>query len=485
MEEVVDNKKKTIITIVGVLMIFTLTLGISFAYFSSRSTSNTQTVKAGNLSLIFDDLTPIVNAENIVPLSEENILSKAVKKTFSITNDGNDIQYVDINLIDIATEELKVYDFKWALYEGDKKITTGNFASIDTETSINLTNNVKYTTNQTRTYNLYIWIQDMEKAQDELQGKTFSAKIQAKGNAKKANTLAKAILGENNSNVLSGEYNFETDYTLDEETSTYTANYTSGLYEQKDDSTKSNYGFSTYYYRGAVENNYVQLGTYKEDITNKVYDGITGDEDGVNNYTNTVVGHSGDPIIWRIVRINEDGSIKLIEENAVGLPTSTSTTYEEGLYTRQAVEDWYNTNLAVDSSVTNKIQIGDFCNDKYTNASKRITTSLTPIFTCPNDGNMLNLKVGLLTADEVVYSGALRQKKVSNTITYLNNNVFFWTLTPSTSTYVFYWNVYSKYLRNNDQSSASFSAGRAVINLKSDVTVKSGSGTSTEPYVLN
>ena len=137
----------------------------------------------------------------------------------------------------------------------------------------------------------------------------------------------------------------------------------------------------------------------------------------------------------------------------------------------------------MDSSITNKIQKGDFCSDKYTNASKRIkTTSLTPIFTCPNNGNMLNLKVGLLTADELVYSGALRKQKGSNIQTYLNNNVRFWTMTNIAPAATLFWMPDLTYI-NNGNSISAFS-GRAVINLKSDTLYTTGDGTKDNPYVI-
>ncbi len=61
---------------------------------------------------------------------------------------------------------------------------------------------------------------------------------------------------------------------------------TKGIYKAEDD-----FGTS-YYFRGAVENNYVKFGKYKSDY-----------ED---------IAQAGDDMYWRIIRINGDGSIRMI-----------------------------------------------------------------------------------------------------------------------------------------------------------------------------
>ena len=86
MEENNLNKIKISIIISSVLLVVALVVGVSYAYFSSISTSATKTVTTGKLSLTFDDSTAIINASNISPIARESILTKAVKKEFTITN---------------------------------------------------------------------------------------------------------------------------------------------------------------------------------------------------------------------------------------------------------------------------------------------------------------------------------------------------------------------------------------------------------------
>ncbi|MBS5778031.1 MAG: hypothetical protein KIC82_01025 [Acholeplasma sp.] len=86
---------------------------------------------------------------------------------------------------------------------------------------------------------------------------------------------------------------------------------------------------TTYYYKGAVENNYVKF-------ADKVF---------------------------RIVRINEDGTIRLITQDSVASQkfNSTSTTYNEMYYTnseiKTAVENWYKTNIT-DKGFDGKVASG-------------------------------------------------------------------------------------------------------------------------------
>jgi hypothetical protein len=99
-------------------------------------------------------------------------------------------------------------------------------------------------------------------------------------------------------------------------------------------------------------------------------------------------------------------------------------------------------------------------------------------------------KIGLLTADEVAYAGAIYN--VYNYTYYLyknSNSTYWWTLSPdSRRTYLYVWNVGG----NNGGLSpsaviyASDSLGvRPSISLVSTAKITSGDGTSTNPYVID
>ena len=84
-----------------------------------------------------------------------------------------------------------------------------------------------------------------------------------------------------------------------------------GLFAAEDDQGTS------YYFRGAVTNNYVKFGKYTEDVY-ALYD----ENEGTSSYSSTAcntgnwlcskIASAGDDMYWRIVRINGDGSVRMI-----------------------------------------------------------------------------------------------------------------------------------------------------------------------------
>jgi len=83
----------------------------------------------------------------------------------------------------------------------------------------------------------------------------------------------------------------------------------------------------TYYFRGAVDNNYVQFGKHEKDIyygynsygAMRVFNNLSDCQNDSSYNTNcTKIRSAGDSILWRIVRINEDGSIRIITQDSVG-----------------------------------------------------------------------------------------------------------------------------------------------------------------------
>ena len=289
-------------------------------------------------------------------------------------------------------------------------------------------------------------------------------------------------------------------------------------------STEDDYGTS-YYFRGAVKNNYVQF-------ANKC---------------------------WRIVRITGDGSIKLVLHNdnisassspCSSLNNNTSAAfahYDGSKYTSEFnvdrydnayigfmygtvgasdyasahantnkstiltnLETWYTNNLA---SYESKLADTIWCNDKSTvsgelgygtnktnyAAYNRIYSTKQPTLKCPNDNNggklskftvddttngngNLTYKIGLLTADELVFAGLIYN--YYNSSTYLQENtgtIWWWSLSPSyfSDAYAGVWFVNSGLLYNH--SVYNDDGLRPAISLISSTSV-TGNGTSEDPY---
>lgn len=218
----------------------------------------------------------------------------------------------------------------------------------------------------------------------------------------------------------------------------------------------------TYYFRGNVSNNYVSL-----------------------NGT-----------LWRIVRINGDGTVKLVLDNI----DSELTNYHSGLENateftetniEKALTTFYETKLMDFDSVIDNNQ---FCIENGTtkiddvdvfNAYTRIVTNIIPTFNCL--GNTYTNKIGLLTPDEVLYAGASLLE--DNTSFYLYNDKidnYWWTInigrSTSTDFYPFAVSKSGKLVHN--VSGVNTRGLRPVINIKKKVTVM-GEGTIANPYVLN
>ena len=303
---------------------------------------------------------------------------------------------------------------------------------------------------------------------------------------------------------------------------------------------EDDYGTS-YYFRGAVKNNYVEF-------ANKC---------------------------WRIVRITGDGSIKLVlhnnEYNKITKPCSSANNAEGAAFTDSLVfndnyndnayigfmygaigtsdyasthaninkstmltnlETWYTNNLA---SYADKLADTVWCNDKsivtdtnfdpwgvesgsnfgygtnanYYSTTKRLVDAndnagrTGPSLKCPNDNNggklskftvsdttngngNLTYKIGLLTADEVTFAGLSYYK--NNYSTYLQENTgteSWWTLSPSYfDGTAALWYIYQTGLEATTVQDDNVVMLRPAISLVSNIEISGGTGTSEDPYVI-
>ena len=226
----------------------------------------------------------------------------------------------------------------------------------------------------------------------------------------------------------------------------------------------------TYYFRGSVDNNYVKM----------------------NN------------LMFRIVRINGDGSVRLVldntlEDNSYYLRRINKTNeYLNNMIfdnsdIKKVLDEWYNTNLL---SVDNYIASSNFCYDNafylqneseyFTNSYDRIYVSNAASLNC-QEGIYVG-KVGLLSIDEVIYAGA--SKDGTNNSYYLYNPSIlnnWWTM--SSSKVNAQSNNVNNYLITSGggidlEGKLNSSYGiRPVISLDKSVKV-TGSGTLEDPYEI-
>ncbi len=249
-------------------------------------------------------------------------------------------------------------------------------------------------------------------------------------------------------------------------TSSNNTNDASGLYK----SINTNDATSTYYFRGDVKDNYVSFAGQ----------------------------------IWRIVRINEDGTIRLIMQNGINndqayVFNSNYSDYSYMYYSnseaKTILENWYNTSIGNNENYSKHVASGSYyCEQAKVKFSSAWTsgsatmeeyTNYTPTFKCETDGNgkgIVTSNIGLLTYDELILAGGYFNEQ--NDSYYLYNQKFSWLMTPSGigETYIGIWRMNDNGLVYSNRSNYSNSL-RPVINLKSD-TVMIGTGTFDDPYVV-
>ena len=243
----------------------------------------------------------------------------------------------------------------------------------------------------------------------------------------------------------------------------------SGLYK----STATNTGEATYYFRGNVTNNYVSF-----------------------------AGQT-----WRIVRVNEDGTIRIVMQDGINSNTEYKFNSNYNNYTymyysnsqaKTTLERWYQTNIGSKSDLAKNVASGAYyCeqakakySDSYTSGNATMTTynKYTPDFKCSSDGNnkgVVSASVGLLAYDEVVYAGGYYAQ--NNSSYYLNNPaIYWWTMSPagfmSGRSYVWVVNTPGDF-RNGDVYYPD--RLRAVLNLTADTQISDGDGTKNSPFVVS
>ena len=274
--------------------------------------------------------------------------------------------------------------------------------------------------------------------------------------------------------------------------------------------------------------------TMTSSTTNTIY--VASDDDGITYYfsgnpTDNWVYFAG--FYWRIVRINGDGTIRLIYQGVSTNTTDEGTqigvsafnnSWDNNMYVgymytdnqvhglgtdstiKRVLDEWYQNNL-VEYKDNIDINTG-FCNDRtlYSGtgigtdatdyaSSGRLIVNKAPTFECASDSDLftvsgsnkgngaLDYPIGLITADEVVYAGGVHGVTNSNYYLYVNHT--YWTMTPTY--YVGGTGVYCVYSDGSGSApTVNVNNGvRPVINLRADVTISSGDGTASNPFVIS
>ena len=453
-------QKKYQVSLISItlMLVCSILVATSYAYWSvTEVQEDTNILTSGCFDATLEGKNAIT-LDNAYPMTNEEgksttVYSFTIKNTCSI-----DSSYV-VNLEALKGSNLGGEYIKVA-FNGGTPVLYSSLESVQTVVTDSVDSKKLVTGNLIAggsiTYTLQLWMD--ESATTDQAGQVFDSKIIVTTEATKMDdTLAKRIIAANPLVEIEPTLTTSSNNTTDP----------SGLYK----STLTNSGSPTYYFRGNVTNNYVSFA------------GFT----------------------WRIVRVNEDGTVRLIMQDGINskqgylfnstISSITNMYYSQSDIAKPTLDDWYINNIE-SKGFGSLVSTGDYyceqakvaVNDSYisgSGAAMNVYSSYAPNYKCSNDTNnhgIVNSNVGLITYDEVIFAGGYYGTENDNYYLYNEGNSM-WTMSPagyanSTAT-MWYANI-----QLNINSTISSYIFKPVINLKADVTAV-GLGTESNPYYIN
>ena len=560
-------EKKNKLIILGVIILLLVASGLTFAILTWNSTmiklginTNCFTINYAKGNNISGSL-KLINEEDLISNNKFTIkegvgvsgVNIGINSNCSIEGYGNIILNIT-NISSAFTTGSSKGALKYAVLKNTSTITTPSSISttsllnqsfdIEKKGSIDTSGTLKLLTKQLSNTELYKYIiviyVDNNLAGNDVTSATFQGNISADATQGKLD-LAKETLNKLNSlnstiTLASGTPDFTTvsgsngvKYVNKSQSATGLGDGTKGIYATQDDLGTS------YYFRGAVDNNYVKFaGLY-----------------------------------WRIIRINGDGSIRMIyagtsahangesETDSYIGETEYNSSYNDNTYVgymtgstgattyasahsntndstiKGVIDTWYKTNIE-DKGYSKYVADAIYCNDRsiandsatntmltkvnpsWTNTGfgygtnvtayggfKRNWVDHTPSLKCPNNNDKfttdstlgngkLTYPVALITSDEIAYAGGFSydyntRSYIANKEFYLHTpSYFYWTLTPwafaGGYSGVGYW-LSAGFLDGYFVSNRGDIAARAAVSLLSNA-ITGGNGTMNDPFTV-
>ena len=282
-----ENKKR--IVVFGIIMGTVTLISVlgTYAYFLSsieETVNERLVVKAGTMQLVFRDTDEIVtNTEATMNFGD------IITKEFEIENTGTLSAYAKIswdNIVNTYLEESLTYKLEYKLKGSEEdwksiKTANKNVPRSEEASKIEIVDRMEIPSGVTYVYKITIKLEDLL---DIDQTQDLGAVLSTKFTLDEGNKpiTSESVLENLGLKVKEKSPNFNQAATTDETID--------GLYSMEDD-----YGTS-YYFRGAVENNYVKFGK----------------------------NSSGQNMYWRIIRINGDGSLRIQYDGTQAYENGTS-----------------------------------------------------------------------------------------------------------------------------------------------------------------
>ena len=529
------QKKQTILVVASLLVVV---LSVTLAYFTAQIIGEGKniSVTSTDLKIIFTDSDGSISGSNIEP-GKWN-----VTKTFTIENKSNETYKYNIVIQDLVNTFVTNGYLQYKITSTNGGYNMTEFKDVpksDTAKDKILAYSASIDVGVTQSYTVeFIYKNDESVDQSDDMGKTLSGTLYIEKGTEKpfsGETLVEAI------KYYNPTIQTRTDFSI-----VLTDDNTNTLYTSTEDSK------TVYYFAGNAKNNWVKFGTFASDgpirgyydATSHAYEEYTTLEEcnSASSY-NTNCSYpwrKGDPMYWRIIRTNSDGSVRLLYHGtsttatdayigvsafnsnynniayvsymygSLGSIANARTNQTNSNTIKTAIDNWYkdylNTNYGKYISTT-----AVYCNDRSTSdntsfgARTRLQTNKTPSYNCAtiedkftvdkSTGNgKLTYPIALMTADEVSFAGGVFGTNAP-TWYYYNSakgsstgSTYWWLLSPDywvgSNAIVFRVNDSSYPGRLGDYYVNYTNGVRPVISLKSCIKYSTGNGSASDPYTI-
>ena len=473
---------------VVVTTLIIVTISCSLAFFAARVIGNPKDINlvAKNVAITFTDTSSI--ASDVISPGWNNV------KTFTITNNSKEDFSYNITLKGLVNtfESINTLHYKITTDNGYNMDNYLNVIKTETSKDVVLAYNITIPKNTIQSYQVEFNYVSTEEDQSADMGKKLGGTLAIEESTGKPEIYEK-LLADN-----------PTIKTRTDFSTTFTETNVNTLYKAKENNT------DVYYFAGDARNNWVKFGTWQEDksivvgylddVSNgniaKEFNNISEcNSDGkYGNCEEIVISKKGDPMYWRVIRTNEDGSIRLLYSGTspetqtgfigtsainneqvvdplyLGYMYGTSgslennRTNENSSTLKTYIDTWYKSNLVNYTKYLSTTAV--YCNDRtlsvsYPNyvigewmgfaGSDRLETNKAPSYNCAKTedkfttdssvGNgKLTYPIALMTADEVAYAGGVFYTESKYPFYWVYNNadnisitnsIIWWTMTPN------------------------------------------------------
>ena len=303
------RNRKIILSIIAIVIILVITIGVSYAAFDYVGVGKKENViTTGAITMSYTESSNTISIDNALPTTDNTGKNRkndgeyfdftvkssitgntdinyeiAAKEETGNTFSGNNIKYY-LTTVDSAGKETEVMAPRTYYEESSGNVYTGRPADMMSLYTGNLKNQGDTIIN----YRLRLWVDENYNPQNDNGGLTYKVKVNVYGQT--SDTVAQAedtyckdndfttlsdcmlVMNNHESTVDAAKTAIKAKGTPDFTKIAPNDTETDGLYMAEDDEGES------YYYRGAVKNNYVSFAGF----------------------------------IWRIIRRNGDGSVRMI-----------------------------------------------------------------------------------------------------------------------------------------------------------------------------